>query len=68
MAEHSDSSGVNGDAEGGVVQEIFRMSAAGMNIGAITAYLNDRRGPGSADGKWHLTSVRKTLSKWPGGL
>ena len=68
MAEHSDSSGVNGGAPAEVVQEIFRMSAAGMSIGAITAYLKDRRGPGSADRKWHLTSVRKTLSKWPGGL
>ena len=50
MAGDSDSSGVNGDAEGGVVQEIFRMSAAGMNIGAITAYLNDRRGLGLPTG------------------
>ena len=46
MAGDSDSSGVNGDAPSGVVREIFRMSAAGMSIGAITAYLKDRRGPG----------------------
>ena len=55
MAEHSDSSGVNGDAPDGAVREIFRMAAAGMSIGAIAAYLKDRRGPGSADRKWHLT-------------
>ena len=30
MAERSDSSGVNGDAPGGVVQEIFRMHGDGM--------------------------------------
>ena len=67
MAEHSDSSRGNGDAPGGVVQEIFRMAADGMSFGAIAAYLNARRGPGSADRKWHLISVRKTLSNWPRG-
>ena len=67
MAEHSDSSRGNGDAPGGVVQEIFRMYAAGMSFGTIAAYLNARRGPGSAQRKWDTASLREIFSKWKRG-
>ena len=68
MAEHSDSSRGNGDAAGGMVQEIFRMAADGMGPDAIADDLKARRGPGSAHRKWDLASLRKTLSKWPRGV
>ena len=68
MAEHSDSIRGNGDAPGGVVQEIFRMAADGMGPDAIADDLKARRGPGSAHRKWDLASLRKTLSKWPRGV
>ena len=67
MAERSDSSGVNGDAPGGVVQEIFRMHGDGMGPDAIAADLKARGGPASAHRKWDTAFLRDIFSKWKRG-
>ena len=67
MAEDADSAVINGDTPDGMVQEIFRMYGDGMGPGTIAAYLNARRGPGSAQRKWDTASLREIFSKWKRG-